>query len=73
MDIISTDGVIKLSIRNVARKIGVSHTAPYRHFKNKDELLIAIAVEGFGLLAAFMEKSVRGLENDFESNTTEGK
>ena len=50
IDIITEDGAQSLTIRNAAKKIGVSHTAPYRHFKNKEELLVAIAIKGFDLL-----------------------
>lgn len=40
-----------LSLREVARKVGVSATAVYRHFPDKDALLNALAAEGLGLLA----------------------
>ncbi len=43
-------GVEKLSLRAVARDIGVSQTAPYRHFKDKTHLLVAIARQGFEML-----------------------
>ncbi|PZO46647.1 MAG: TetR family transcriptional regulator [Phormidesmis priestleyi] len=36
-----------LSLREVARQAGVSHTAPYRHFEDKADLLAAVAEEGF--------------------------
>ncbi|MFC9898305.1 TetR/AcrR family transcriptional regulator [Nocardia sp. NPDC127579] len=35
------------SLRAVARRAGVSQTAPYRHFKDRDALESALAVEGF--------------------------
>jgi AcrR family transcriptional regulator len=38
-------------LREVARIAGVSHTAPYRHFPDKQALISAIAVEGFEMLA----------------------
>jgi AcrR family transcriptional regulator len=41
--LLDTDGYESFSLRNVAKACGVSHTAPYRHFKNKDELIAAIA------------------------------
>jgi AcrR family transcriptional regulator len=40
-----------LSLRELARRAGVSHAAPTHHFGDKAGLLTAIAVEGFGLLA----------------------
>jgi AcrR family transcriptional regulator len=35
------------TLREVARRAGVSHNAPYRHFASKDELLAEVAAEGF--------------------------
>lgn len=35
------------TLREVARRAGVSHNAPYRHFASRDELLLAVAAEGF--------------------------
>lgn len=45
------------TIREVARRAGVSHNAPYRHFRDKDELLAVIAAEGFERLALAMKLS----------------
>jgi AcrR family transcriptional regulator len=44
---IEENGVEGLTIRALSKTIGVSHTAPYRHFADKTELLCAIAEEGF--------------------------
>ncbi len=40
-------GSNELSLRALAREIGVSQTAPYRHFRDKNALLAALATEGF--------------------------
>lgn len=40
-------GVEKLSLRAMARSVGVSQTAPYRHFRDKNTLLAALATDGF--------------------------
>lgn len=45
------------TLREVARRAGVSHNAPYRHFAGKDELLVAVASEGFERLTATMRAS----------------
>jgi len=37
----------ELSLRAVARRAGVSHAAPYRHFPNHEALLVELAMEGF--------------------------
>lgn len=36
-----------LTLREVARKAGVSHSAPYNHFADKADLIAALAMEGF--------------------------
>jgi AcrR family transcriptional regulator len=48
--LIEQSGAAKLSLREVAKHAGVSHMAPYSHFRNKSELLCAVAAVGFGLL-----------------------
>jgi AcrR family transcriptional regulator len=47
---IHTDGVGSLTLRAVAEKLGVSRTAMYRHFSDKQALLAAVGREGFRLL-----------------------
>jgi AcrR family transcriptional regulator len=47
-------GAHALSLREVARRAGVSHMAPYRHFKDKEALLAAIAERGFDRLSKKM-------------------
>lgn len=47
-------GADRLSLREVARRIGVSHAAPAHHFGDKAGLLTAVAVEGFGLFVAHL-------------------
>lgn len=44
-----------LTIRAAATAIGVSHTAPYNHFADKDALLAAIAIRGFERLKTKVE------------------
>lgn len=41
------DGAESLSLRALAREVGVSQTAPYRHFESKNALFAAIATWGF--------------------------
>ena len=45
------------SLREAARAAGVSHTAPYRHFADRQALLEAVAADGFLALAEAMEKA----------------
>ncbi|MEA3192496.1 MAG: hypothetical protein QOD26_829 [Betaproteobacteria bacterium] len=53
--ILEKDGRDAISLRDLARRAGVSHSAPYRHFADRQALLAALADEGFGLLAAELE------------------
>ena len=50
LDIIAELGPQQLTIREVARRAGVSHTAPYRHFADKDQLILAVVEQGFELM-----------------------
>lgn len=52
------DGLDAVQIRDLARRVGVSHNAAYRHFRNRDELLAAISARGFGELASAMQQAV---------------
>jgi len=47
VEILAKEGVSGLSLRKVASKAGVSHTAPYSHFADKQALIAAISTEGF--------------------------
>ncbi|WP_426403680.1 TetR/AcrR family transcriptional regulator [Streptomyces sp. R-07] len=51
LDVIAAEGPGALSLRDLARRAGVSHAAPAHHFKDRTGLLTAIATEGYGLLA----------------------
>ncbi|MDE2184451.1 MAG: TetR/AcrR family transcriptional regulator [Alphaproteobacteria bacterium] len=48
--ILEEESLSALSLRAVARRAGVSHAAPYRHFPNHEALLVELAVEGFAEL-----------------------
>ncbi|MGC5398984.1 TetR/AcrR family transcriptional regulator [Streptomyces sp. DT20] len=51
LDVIRTEGPGALSLRDLARRAGVSHAAPAHHFKDRTGLLTAIATEGYELFA----------------------
>jgi AcrR family transcriptional regulator len=52
--LIAEEGFSALTLREVARRAGVTHAAPYRHFADKEALLAAVAEEGFRSMAAEM-------------------
>ena len=45
--VIESEGIEALTLRGLARDLGVSHGAPNRHFKTKADLLAALAAEGY--------------------------
>jgi AcrR family transcriptional regulator len=45
--ILEEESLAALTLRAVARRAGVSHAAPYRHFPNHEALLVELATEGF--------------------------
>ncbi|WP_211827809.1 TetR/AcrR family transcriptional regulator [Kistimonas asteriae] len=60
-------GPEKLSLRALARDIGVSQTAPYRHFPDKECLLAAMATEGYLALKAFICEASQGIDRPDEA------
>jgi AcrR family transcriptional regulator len=52
------------SLRAAARRVGVSQTAPYRHFRNREALLAFVAEEGFRALGARFDEAARAAGSD---------
>lgn len=68
LDVLRQEGLGALTVRGVARRVGVSHTAAYRHFTDKTALLAAIAEQGFARLRnemAAARATVAGAELQF--------
>jgi len=57
-------GAGALSLRAAARRAGVSHAAPYRHFRDRDALLAAVAAEGFRRLDAALARAAAADEDE---------
>jgi AcrR family transcriptional regulator len=55
--LVSEQGVANLSLREVARRAGVSHAAPAHHFTDKAGLLTALAAQGFTLFTAALTEA----------------
>jgi AcrR family transcriptional regulator len=55
-----------ISLREIARRAGVSSTASFHHFRNKEALLVAVAVEGFERLTATLRKRVESIDDPTE-------
>ncbi len=54
-DAVAEHGVEQLSLRDVARRLGVSHQAPYRHYPSRDHLLVEVMRRCFRDFAAFLD------------------
>jgi len=57
--LLEREGPLGVCLRAAARRAGVSQTAPYRHFADKEALLAALAAEGLGELADRMAAASR--------------
>ncbi|WP_175148311.1 TetR/AcrR family transcriptional regulator [Paraburkholderia ultramafica] len=55
-----------ISLRDVSRRAGVSPGASFHHFRNKDALLAAVAVEGFSRLTSTRQKRTRSVSDPLE-------
>jgi len=58
LKLLSEGGVENLSLRAAAQLAGVSHAAPYRHYKDKEALVAAVAERGFKLLTESMQSEL---------------
>lgn len=68
--ILEESSLSALTLRAVARKAGVSHAAPYRHFPNHEALLVELSVEGFQELRQDIVEAIKipGPESDRIAN-----
>jgi AcrR family transcriptional regulator len=64
---LESGGVHGLSLRELAREVGVSHAAPRRHFPDKQALLDALAENGFAQLGAAMAAAVAAAGPGFDA------
>lgn len=59
MDLLAAHGVAGVGLRELARMVGVSAAAPYRHFDSKTSLLEALAVTGYQRFSRTMNVAER--------------
>lgn len=64
-------GYEDFSLRQVAKACNVSHSAPYRHFKNKDELILAIGREAMSKFGRSLQEAVDQYPDDPKSQLSE--
>jgi AcrR family transcriptional regulator len=64
IEILSEQGLHALSLRKVAQRAGVSHSAPYAHFTDKQALITAISTEGYRKLYNCLAAAVEQYRRD---------
>lgn len=62
-EVIAEKGLGHFSLREVARRAGVSHAAPAHHFGDTTGLLTSLAIEGFEHLADVLTERTRGIDD----------
>jgi len=60
--VLESSGADAISLRGLARALGVSHAAPGHHFPNRTALLAALAADGFDQFADALEQAMAGSE-----------
>lgn len=68
---IEKKGTEGLSLRGLAQQLGVSHAACYRHFQDKNDLLQALAEEGFRTFHQYLERAIQQKEINAEERFIE--
>lgn len=61
LELVKEHGPAGITLREAARRAGVTHAAPYRHFADKEALLAALAEEGFVRLRSEIEQAMAGV------------
>src|SRR5687767_8172023 len=56
--LVAERGTAGFTLREVARRAGVSHNAPYRHYKDREALLAEVARQGFEELGGALAKAL---------------
>ncbi|MCC5978231.1 MAG: TetR/AcrR family transcriptional regulator [Salinarimonas sp.] len=59
-ELLAARGPQGFTLADAARKAGVSAAAPYRHFADRDSLMLSVAHEGFALFGAQLSEAVEG-------------
>ena len=71
VEVVDERGAADLSLRELARDVGVSHAAPRRHFADRQALLDALAVEGFDRLGEDLRAAVDRAGGAFDARLEE--
>ena len=67
---LESEGAQNISLRELSRRIGVSHTSPRRHFADKQALLDALAIRGFERFDEALARAAQRRGKDFKARLT---
>ena len=70
--ILEEESLAALTLRAVARKAGVSHAAPYRHFSSHEALLVELSIEGFDELRDAISEAAKAQGSEPDKIATIG-
>ncbi|MDU1430524.1 MAG: TetR/AcrR family transcriptional regulator, partial [Actinomyces sp.] len=62
-ELLNEGGPASLSMREVSRRAGCTHQAPYHHFKSREGILAALITEGFLALEKSLSEALRASAN----------
>lgn len=65
--IVEEQGVETLSLREVARRLGVSHQAPYKHFASRDHILAELVSRAFAAFGSHLDRAARQGNDELEA------
>jgi len=65
---LAIDGPHRLSLRSVARELGMVSSALYRYFPSRDELLTALIIDAYDAVGAAAEKALARAESEADSH-----
>ncbi len=66
-DLVAERGPAGFTLVEAARRAGVSASAPYRHFKDREEVLAALSARGFALFGEALAGATRGAPSPGEA------
>lgn len=73
LELMNQGGLAALSMREVARRAGVSHQAPYHYFADRESILAELVRDGFEKLTGYMENSLRDVRSYDDSIAAMGE
>jgi AcrR family transcriptional regulator len=73
LTVLASQEPAELTLRELARRLGVTHTAPYAHFPDKRALLEAVCDAGFARLADRLEAAERSAEEPLQAFRAMGR